>query len=289
MEKQNGVSLIFGQPQSGKSTRAAHVTRECRRLLVYDTAGHDYTDGIVVYGLAELRSVWRRYYQGAFRIIYRPLGSTREEQRRTRQIDPEFAAVMDMIRVLGQDRAADLTAVVDEVDRYEDRGEYDDEFADLLRRGEGHYGVGIIVVTQIPQGIGRLLTAVTRTWDIFQTAERSHIRYFAGRCGGVDPEDIRRLEKHEYIHYEQGADSYWLCRDNLQTGQTERREREYLYDRAWNGRAVADSRDVAAGETLANHAEDDSADLPPARHSGDSTDGRNQGSASDGTDHVPDT
>ncbi len=283
----NGVTLIFGQPQSGKTTRARTLTARCPRCLWYDTAGHDYRDGIVICGRDELRYFWRRCYRGRFRIVYRPDGPTRDERRVTRMIDPEFADVCDMIRTLGKDGQADMTLVVDEVDRYADHGEYDDSFCDLLRRGEGHYGVTLIVATQIPQGIGRLLTSVTRTFDIFQTAEQAHIAYFSSRCGGIDTDDIRRLERYQYIHYAQGADSYWLCKDDLIAGGTAKEEREYLYDRTWHRATAADSGDVAPGPTMAVQPQDGKANLPAPQDSRNPSDERCEGSEASRAGAVP--
>jgi hypothetical protein len=272
LAQQPGIRLIFGQPQSGKSRRAVTLTVALDRVLYYDTAGHDYQDGVVCSGLSELRTFWRSHYRGPFRIVFRPEGPTREERRRTRMIDPEFDSVCDMVRTCGA-----MMFVVDEVDRYADRGEYDDTFTDLLRRGQGHYGVRLIVATQMPQGVGRVLTAVNRAWNIFQTAETAHVGYFTARCGGIDPDDMRRLDRYEYIDYEQGLDSYWICRDDLATGRTIRREREYLYDRAFIGRSAADSGDVVSGSTLADEPKDGPANLPSAQAQADTLDGRSAG------------
>jgi hypothetical protein len=275
METTAGIRLIFGQPQSGKTTRVRTLTARFPRVLWYDTACHDYRDGVICYSLPELKGFWRSVYRNRFRIVYRPQGSTREERRLSRKIDPEFDAVCDLVRL-----CEDMVFAVDEVDRYAERNEYDDAFTDLIRRGEGHYGVDLIVATQFPQGIGRVLTAATRTFDIFQAAEADHIRYFVKRCGGIDPQDIRTLPKYVYIHYEQGADSYWICKDDLRTGGTERTEREYLYDRMWNRGPTPDSGDVVLGPTVGHDCEDGSASLPFARPQGDSSHGRHTGGES---------
>lgn len=276
------IRLVFGQPQSGKTTRVRTMTADRSRVLYYDTAGHDYTDGLVVENLRELKRVWRASYRGAFRLIYRPMGATREERKASRKIDPEFAVVCGMVAACG-----DMTFVVEEVDRYADRGEYDDEFADLVRRGMGHYHVELIVVTQMPQGIGRLLTSCAHDWTIFQTRDDMHLSYFGRRCFGIDPADIRGLQKHAYIRYNDGQDSYWICRDNLDTGKTDKTEWEYLYDRAFSGEALGNRRDVAPGTALADDAKDGPADMPSTRDSGNPADGRGEGSASPGADTLP--
>ncbi len=251
------IQLIFGQPQSGKTTRVRTRTRDLPRVLYYDTAGHDYTEGLIVESLPALKDVWHRSYRGDFRLIYRPVGPTREERKRTHKIDPEFSEVCSLVRACGE-----MTFVVEEVDLYVEAGECDDEFMDLLRRGQGHYDVNLIVVTQMPQGIGRGLKALAHDWTIFQTRDPDHIAYFGRRCSGIDPADIKALQPHEYIHYHDGHEGYWICRDDLTTGQTQQRQRDFVYDRTLENRTVANSGNVVSLPTLEDKPHDGPEGMP---------------------------
>lgn len=252
-------SIIFGLPNSGKTERARTMGRAFPRVLYYDSTGHDYTDGVVVESLDELKRLWRRWYRyRAFRLIYRPRGSSRDECRKAGRIDPEFATVCSMAYDCGE-----MLFVVDEADLYFKDNECDREFLDIIKRGR-HADVELIAVTQVPQGLGRHLTGLPGNWYIFQTAEPAHIRYFANRCYGIEESDIRSLAQYEYIYYRQGDGSYWICRDDLTTGKTERMEREYRYDRPLP-RATDSSGNVRPVETVGDDATDGPENLSPAR------------------------
>jgi len=277
------ITVIFGKPQTGKTERSRTLTKEARRLLIYDSTGHAYQDGVVCEGLANLKAFWPRVYRRDFRIIYRPVGCTREERKAARQINPEFAAVCDLAR-----KCRDLTFVVDEVQRFYDRdGHADDAFEDLVFRGMGHYGVNLIVTTQMPQGFGTELKACAGVWNIFFTAEPLHLSYFARRCAGVDPGDIVGLRDYQYICYVDGDDDYTICRDDLATGRTASELRRFTYDRTRDASAVADCRDVVSDESLAMQPQDSTEGLPSAQLAGDSPDGWSRGRHAAGTGSLP--
>jgi hypothetical protein len=256
--------MIFGLPQSGKSQRAATMAAAAPRVVFYDSMGHDYTDGVVVDGLPAFRDAVRAWYRNdRFRIIYRPAGSSREECKAARRIDPEFAEVCRLVK-----ECADVLLVVDELQMYADGGEFDREFLDIVTHGRhmgadrGIAGVDLVAATQVPQGLGNKVPALVDHWYIFQTVHPAHLRFFRDICFGVDEADIRNLEKWQYIHYHRGEDSYWICRDNLADGTTERREREYLYDRAGAGGAGECGRDVLPVATVENDATNGPAAVP---------------------------
>jgi len=237
VNRQAETSMVFGLRQSGKSQRARTMTTETPRVVIYDSMGHDYTDGVVVESLPAFRTALGRWYRNdAFRIIYRPRGCSREECKAARRIDPEFAEVSALVY-----ECADVVFLVDELQMYADGGQFDREFLDIVTHGRhagadrGLPGVDLIAITQVPQGLGNRVPALVDHWYIFATVHPDHIRFFRDICFGIDEQDIRRLQKYEYIYFRQGADSYWICRDDLTTGETLRQEREYLYDRAGKG------------------------------------------------------
>ena len=259
-DRQTERSMIFGLPQSGKSERARTMAGKAPRVVMYDSMGHDYTDGVVVDSLPGFRDAIGRWYRNdGFRIIYRPRGSSRDECKAAKKIDPEFAEVCRLVK-----ECADVLFVVDELQMYADAGEFDREFLDIVTHGRhmgadrGIPGVELVAATQIPQGLGNKVPALVDHWYIFQTIHPAHLRFFRDICFGVDEADIRSLQKYEYIYYHRGDDSYWICKDDLTTGKTDRREREYLYDRAGAGRAGERGGDVLPRTTL----EDDATNGP---------------------------
>jgi hypothetical protein len=254
------ISVIFGQRGSGKTTRAVTLTRRFPRVLYYDTLGHDYRDGVACYCLAELKAFWRSCYQDRFRIVYKP---ERPEE--------DFATVCSLVSTCG-----DLAFVVEEVDLYFRAGNCCPEFKHIISRGR-HDKVDLIAVTQAPKGFGLHLRSQASRWNIFSTREPDHVEYFRHRCSGIDPADLAVLAKYEYIAYEDGEDSYWICRDDLRTGGTEKREREYLYDRPWNGRTVPDCRNVGTGPKVALQSEDRPTGVPAASNQSPPADGQSPG------------
>ncbi len=64
--------LIIGKTGSGKTVKALNLIKDRPRVVIFDTLGHDYSDGVVFYDLAALAAFWRRVYRGRFRLIYRP-------------------------------------------------------------------------------------------------------------------------------------------------------------------------------------------------------------------------
>jgi len=227
------------------------------RVIMYDSMGHDYTDGVIVESLTALRTALARWYRNdRFRLIYRPRGSSREECKAARKIDPEFSEVCRLVK-----ECADVLFVVDELQMYSDGGAFDREFLDIVTHGRhmgadrGIPGVELIAATQVPQGLGNWVPALVDSWYVFQTVHPAHLRFFRDICFGVDEEDIRSLQPYEYIYFHRGQDSYWICRDDLTTGKTERREREYRYDRAGLSRGGDDNRDVRPRPQMESHTE----------------------------------
>lgn len=262
MDRQAETSMVFGWRKSGKTQRARTLAASAPRVVMYDSMGHDYTDGVIVEDLGAMWTAITRWYrQDRFRIIYRPRGSSREECKAAKRIDPEFAEVSRLVY-----QCADVLYVVDEVQMYADDGEFDREFLDIVTGGRhagaerGLPGVDLLAVTQVPQGLGQKLPALVDNWYIFATAHPAHLRFFRDICFGIEEMDIRTLQPYEYIYYQRGADSYWICRDDLATGATTRREREYSYDQPLR-RETNCGGDVHDSSTVGHDAKDGPAGL----------------------------
>jgi hypothetical protein len=256
------LQLILGMPRSGKTSRAKTLVRHSPRVLYYDTKREDYADGWICDGLDELRRAWRGLYrQPKWRLVFRPHASTREERKGTGTIDPQFAAVSHMVRNCGG-----LAFVVEELHAFVGRdGRYDDAFEDLILCGQGHYDVGLVLVTQMPQSIGRAVLAMPDHWNIFKTFDARHIAFLRNQLCGVDEQDIRGLGQYQYIDYLCGADRYWIARDRPGTDEQELTEREYVYDRAKPTGTVIPGGNVVSVPAVEVHADDRPQDLPATR------------------------
>lgn len=210
MEGQAEIKVVFGQRGSGKTTRAAALVADKPRVLVYDSLGHDYCNGVVCEDRRTFERLWRASYRGRFRLVYRP-----------RDPQAEFPEICRLASACGN-----LSFLVEEVDLYFRAAQCDPAFTNVISRGR-HDGVELIAVTQCPTGFGSLLRAQAHEWYIFATREPRHVDYLVDRCVGLDPQRVLALQKFEYLHYVDGGDCYHLCRDDLATGQTRKEQIAY--------------------------------------------------------------
>ncbi|OHB67774.1 MAG: hypothetical protein A2V70_19155 [Planctomycetes bacterium RBG_13_63_9] len=200
--------MIYGQRGSGKTTKSQSLVADKVRLLVYDTLGHDYANGLVSSDRATFETIWKRTYAGRFRLVYRP-----------RDPQGEFADICRMVYACGR-----MTFVVEETDLFFTGAKCDPAFTDVIVRGR-HEQIELLAVTQCPTGFGPLLRSQAHEWFVFRTREPQHVDYLKKRCAGVDPQHIIGLAQYEYIHYVDGVDGYDVCRDDL-AGNTETRHVE---------------------------------------------------------------
>ena len=164
--------------------KATNLVKNRPRVLFYDTLGHDYTDGVVVYSLAELKKFWKKVYRNSFRIIFRGLDH-----------DADFPQVCKLVAACG-----DMSFTVEELDLFFSGGKPCSEFNDLIFRGR-HYGVELIGVTQRPRGFGRGITAMAKEFFIFSTREPDDLKYFSDRLGSEVVESIQTLPQYHYLEY----------------------------------------------------------------------------------------
>ena len=78
MSKEAIIRLVFGIRGCGKTVKVRNLIKDTRRLLVVDTKGYDYFDGVSFHSLSELKKFWLTVYSGDFRLIYKPSGDNEE-------------------------------------------------------------------------------------------------------------------------------------------------------------------------------------------------------------------
>lgn len=149
---------------------------------MYDSNRGDYSGGVVVEGLPELKAYWRRVVDGQFQIVFRSLCPR-----------AEFPAVCNLVMACGS-----MTLCVDEVDMYFEKGEPSTEFADVIRRGRRE-GVEVIGITQRPRRMGEL-RSMCRELYVFETTEIADLRYFKESFDDTCVEKIKTLRQYEYLY-----------------------------------------------------------------------------------------
>jgi hypothetical protein len=197
------VRFVCGKRGSGKTLLARNQTRriDCRRILYYDSNGHDYKDGVICNGLDELKRYWRRVIDGDFRIVYRSTQPRRD-----------FPAVCRLVMAAGS-----MLFVVDEVDMYFTDADPGPEFGDIIRRGR-HEDIELIGITQRPRAMGEIRSQAHELY-IFETHEPSDLAYFKQSFSDVLIEKIKALREYEYVKvilpYDESA--LEICREAHET------------------------------------------------------------------------
>jgi len=175
-------TVIIGKTGSGKTVRALNLIADRDRVIIFDTLGHDYTDGVVFYDLAALKTFWATVYRGSFRLIYRPL-----------QEQPEFEEICELAYKCG-----DLTLVAEELDIFAQPQRMTLAFQQMIKRGR-HKDIRFIGITQRPFGIDRTITSQANHIFIFKTDEPRDVKYLCELLGDDIKEMLEGLEPYEYI------------------------------------------------------------------------------------------
>lgn len=191
------IILIFGKRGSGKSELAKKGCRDKKRLLIYDTLG-EYTDGVIVSDLNELRDYWKKVYRGNFRIIYQPVNPKRD-----------FNAICREVIL-----CSDLTFLVEEIALYSKPLTLSDEFLEVIQHGR-HHQVELIGTSQRPHGIDRMLTSQAKQMFIFNTTEPRDIDYFKEVVGYEVVKKIADLKQYEYVKWEDGLEELQVRKENI--------------------------------------------------------------------------
>jgi len=195
------IKLIVGKTGSGKTCKAVKIIEDHRRVIMFDTQGKDYTDGVMFYDMAELKRFWLKVYRGNFRLIYRPL-------------DPlvEFEQVCRLAFLCGN-----LTIVAEELPSLCDSHEINMELRRCIFRGRMS-DIIFIGLMQRPIGIHRDITSQATEIYVFNIDEPSDVKYFANRIGSNIEEKIRQLEPYQYLHWTAGGGEIEVGKDDDDQG-----------------------------------------------------------------------
>lgn len=188
-------TIVFGKTGGGKTEKVKQIVKDHDRVLFFDTLCHDYTQGVILNSIDELKKFWRKCYTGNFRLIFRTIDHA---------IDfPEVCKLVTACK--------NMTFVIEEADLYFNGGSCCRELNDIIFRGR-HYGINLIAVTQRPFGIGRGLTSQTKAFYIFRSNEPVDIKYFRDRCGSEIANQITKLGQYEYIEFFDYGESDWTIK-----------------------------------------------------------------------------
>ena len=179
------VLVILGKRGSGKSTLAQDLVKDKSRLLIYDSTGHDYDEGVIITHYAELLDYLIGQERKAFRVTYKPLHAERD-----------FDAVCEVVKRLGR-----LTFLVDECDLYATPSFTPENFLWILKLGR-HRDIEVVCVSRRPAEMSRNVTAQAEQFFVFKTTEPRDIMYLKGFIDGA--EKIKTLDIYSFLWYNKG-------------------------------------------------------------------------------------
>lgn len=192
------VKLVVGKTGSGKTCKVVNIIQEHERIIMFDTQGKDYTDGVMFYDLHELRKFWLKVYRGNFRLIYRPLDPVTEFE--------EICKIAFTCR--------NLTIVAEELPSLCTAAVIGPEFRKVIFRGRMN-DIRFIGLMQRPIGIHRDITSQASEIFIFNIDEPGDVKYFKNRIGQDTEEKIRQLETYQYLHWQDGDKELEVGKDEL--------------------------------------------------------------------------
>lgn len=197
--------LIIGKTGSGKTVKALKLIEGKPRVVIFDTLGHDYSDGVVFYDMPALKTFWNgvnrrgvKVYQGRFHLIYRP----------TNEVE-EFDEVCDLTYKCGN-----LVLVAEELDLFCPPRQLTPGIRHILKRGR-HHDITFIGITQRPYGIDRTVTAMANEVYVFKTDEPRDIKYLAERLGEGIAAKIAALQEYEYVLQKDHSSEFVIGKDSL--------------------------------------------------------------------------
>jgi hypothetical protein len=204
MENEALIRLVFGMRGCGKTVKVRNLIKDIRRLLVVDTKGYDYQDGVCFRSLANLKSFWHKVYRGDFRIIYKPQGDDSQTIEDIAQICTLCEACRNM------------TLVVEELNIIFDEQRPPTEFNRMIFSGR-EPGIELIGVAQRPFGFGRKLTSQAKEFYVFYNREPDDVKFFRQYLGSDAAEAIRGLERYHYLKwiYADGVQNWKIHKDEM--------------------------------------------------------------------------
>lgn len=178
-------TLVLGSTGSGKTHLVNSLVQCCERVIMFDTTGHDYSDGVVFDDLMSFKKFWEKVYRlPRFRLIYRPLNEVEE-----------FQEICRLAYLCGN-----LTLVAEELDIFCRSSGTPVEVKTILKRGR-HRDIRFIGVSQRPKGIDRDVTSQAKTICIFHLHEPDDIDYLKRVVGSGVEQALKELREYDYIQY----------------------------------------------------------------------------------------
>ena len=204
MDKEAIIRLVFGIRGCGKTVKVRNLIKDVRRLLVVDTKGYDYYDGVSFHSLAELKKFWLTVYSGDFHLIYKPPGDNAQRIE-------DIAEICTLC-----DACENMTLVIEELNIIFDDKRPPVEFNKMIFSGR-EPGIELIGVAQRPARIGVNITSQAKEFYVFYSREPGDVRFFKQSLGTEAALAICTLEQYQYLKwiYADGVQKHEICKDEM--------------------------------------------------------------------------
>lgn len=212
VKRENEIITILGKKGGGKTSLAANLTNESNRLIIFDY-NREYERGLIVTNPPQLSRELQKYYETAFRIIYRPDDSL--------LIDEHFSGFSKIAYAM-----SNYTLVIEEIDLVASAGFMPDGLQKIINYGR-HKGISLIGLSRRAFKVPRDLTSNSDKVIIAGPLnEPRDIKYLSDFMDSVDAEKVRNLKREEG----KGADFLEWSQEGVRIGQINFLTKEVSYD-----------------------------------------------------------
>lgn len=183
MKRENEIITILGKKGGGKTSLAANLTNEANRLIIFDY-NREYERGLIVTTPTKLAQELQKYYQSAFRIIYRPDDSI--------LIDEHFEAFSRIAYAMNN-----YTLLIEEIDLVSSSNFMTEGLQKIINYGR-HKGISLIGLSRRAFKVPRDLTSNSdKVMIAGPLNEPRDLKYLAEFMDSDDAEKVRNLKREE--------------------------------------------------------------------------------------------
>ena len=183
MKRENEIITILGKKGGGKTSLAASFTNSLTRLIIFDY-NREYEKGLIVTNPVTLSKELQKYYESAFRIIYRPDD--------TLLIDEHFDGFARIAYAM-----SNYTLVIEEIDLVTTAGFMPDGLHKIINYGR-HKGIDLIGLSRRAFKVPRDLTSNSdKVMIAGPLNEPRDIKYLADFMDSADAEKVKTLKRED--------------------------------------------------------------------------------------------
>jgi hypothetical protein len=187
-----GRVFLCGKPNSGKSYLLCERVRNCRRVIIFNTAGVKSFDKLGWQQVSTPEELEKICYEAnkagnaSVRVVYTPLAGDRTRH---------FEACNRIVMCYGA-----FVYAVDEVDSFMQPNFMPPEMYEVVNYGR-HHDVAMIATARNSAQVARQYTSMLTEICVFCMTEPIYLKYFESTCGPETAAKIPTLAQHNYVRW----------------------------------------------------------------------------------------